>query len=112
MSCDHTQSSDRFAHMVVRHFNFVATRYSYSFRIALFSTALAVQIFGPKERATVTILGAECLIIMLFGVVGFGVTRLFCAGDDVHDVGTPAEKVPPLETSQRDVELGPGTAAS
>lgn len=82
-------------------------QYLHGSRITLFSTALAVQIFGPKERATVMTLGVECLIIVLFGAVGFGVTQLFSGSDDVGEVDTLAEDVPPPAESPRDVELGP-----
>lgn len=86
----------------------VSWLYSHDPRITLFSTALGVQIFAPKERATVATLGVECLIIVLFGIVGFGVTRLFSGSDGVGDVDTSAEQVTPLALSQCDVELGLG----
>jgi hypothetical protein len=44
--------------------------------IALFSAALAVQIFGRKERVTVVTLSVECFIIVFFMTMGAWVMRL------------------------------------
>ncbi|KAH0831360.1 hypothetical protein J3R83DRAFT_14022 [Lanmaoa asiatica] len=100
--------------------------------IVLFSTALAIQIFRPKELATITPLGVECLILVLSGwmsvvvmwlftknndpdtyVAGFismVVRRLFSRNDDANDADTSEENHPPLTgsqaDSQRDLELG------
>ncbi|KAN0094374.1 hypothetical protein V8E55_002661 [Tylopilus felleus] len=68
--------------------------------IALFSAALAVQIFRPIEPATVATLSVEVLIIALFLVMGMRVMRLFSqddggreedapTGNDSHPPGSP-----------------------
>ena len=56
-----------------------------AFRIALFSVALAVQIFGRKEPVTVATLSVEVLLIILFVFMGMRVTRLFSQNDDGQD---------------------------
>ncbi|KAN0094484.1 hypothetical protein V8E55_002771 [Tylopilus felleus] len=53
--------------------------------IALFSVALAVQIFGRKEPVTVATLSVEVLLIILFVFMGMRVTRLFSQNDDGQD---------------------------
>jgi hypothetical protein len=67
-------------------------------RIVLFSAALVVQIFGPNERATVVTLSVECFVIVLFGVMGAWVMRLFSRNDDVDDVDASTEKKNPPPT--------------
>ncbi|KAH0831363.1 hypothetical protein J3R83DRAFT_14026 [Lanmaoa asiatica] len=74
--------------------------------IALFSTALAIQIFSPKERATVTTLGVECLILVLSGFMSMVVLRLFSRDDDVDDVDIPEEEILSPTRSLPDVEQG------
>ncbi|KAH0831362.1 hypothetical protein J3R83DRAFT_14025 [Lanmaoa asiatica] len=74
--------------------------------IALFSTALAIQIFGPKELATVTTLGVECLILVLSGFMSVVVMRLFSKGDDVDDADTSVEEISSSTRSLSDVEQG------
>jgi len=76
--------------------------------IALFFAALAIQIFGRKERATVVTLSVECFIIVLFVVMGVTVMRLFSKDDDEDEVDhdASAEKHPPLTGSQPDIERG------
>jgi hypothetical protein len=66
--------------------------------IVLFSAALVVQIFGPNERATVVTLSVECFVIVLFGVMGAWVMRLFSRNDDVDDVDASTEKKNPPPT--------------
>ncbi|KAG8216238.1 hypothetical protein J3R82DRAFT_8279 [Butyriboletus roseoflavus] len=68
--------------------------------ITLFSTALVIQIFGPEELATVTTLGVECFILVLFGVMSGFVLRLFSRNDDSAE-----DDSPPTEP-QHDLELG------
>ena len=72
-------------------------------RIALFTAALAIQIFGRKERATVVTLSVEFFIIVLFLVMGVMVMRLFSKDDDEDEVDASAEKHPPLTGSQHGV---------
>ena len=54
-------------------------------RIALFSVALAVQIFGRRESATVATLSVEVLVIFLFVFMGMRVFRPFSQNDDGQD---------------------------
>ena len=72
-------------------------------RIALFFAALAIQIFGRKERATVVTLSVEFFIIALFLVMGVMVMRLFSKDNDEDEVGASAEKQQPLTGSQHGV---------
>ena len=58
-------------------------------RIALFSAALAVQIFRPIEPATVATLSVEVLIIVLFMAMGMRVMRHFFQDDDGRDEDVP-----------------------
>ncbi|KAN0094473.1 hypothetical protein V8E55_002760 [Tylopilus felleus] len=53
--------------------------------IALFSVALAVQIFGRRESATVATLSVEVLVIFLFVFMGMRVFRPFSQNDDGQD---------------------------
>ncbi|KAF8123686.1 hypothetical protein EV363DRAFT_765742 [Boletus edulis] len=77
--------------------------------IVLFSAALAVQIFGRKELATVATLSVEFLIIVSFVVMGVRVMRLFYSNGDEDDVDTPTPKnLVPRTESQHDVEQGSG----
>ncbi|KAF8558566.1 hypothetical protein OG21DRAFT_1074113 [Imleria badia] len=76
--------------------------------IALFSAALAVQIFGSKELATVTALSVECAIIVAFAVMGVGVMRLFYRNDDEDDVDSSMDKNSPPTGTQPDIEQGSG----
>lgn len=111
VSCNHAQPSDCLPHMVVRHFNPSSGTFMpclHGSRIALFSAALAVQIFGRKERATVVTLSVECFIIVFFVAMGVWVMQLFSRNDDVHDVGASTEKNLPLTGSQPDIEQGSG----
>ena len=111
VSCNHTQSSDCFPHMVVRHLNLLSHAFTlclYGPRIALFSAALAVQIFGQKERTTVATLSIECLIIVLFVVMGMRVMRPFSRNDSVDGVDAVTEKKQPVTGSQHDIEQGSG----
>lgn len=82
--------------------------YPHGSRIILFAMALAAQIFGPKERPTVTTLGVECLILVLFGFVSMRAIWLSFGGDDVDNVVASAEDNPPPEPTgpQDDIELG------
>ncbi|KAN0094363.1 hypothetical protein V8E55_002650 [Tylopilus felleus] len=57
--------------------------------IALFSAALAVQIFRPIEPATIATLSVEVLIIALFLVMGMRVMRLFSQDDGGRDEDAP-----------------------
>ena len=88
--------------MVVRHLNPSLRAFTlclHGTRIVLFSAALAVQIFRPKERATVATLSVECFIIVLFMVMGVRVMWLFSKNHDVDDedaVDTYTEKKPHL----------------
>jgi hypothetical protein len=112
VSCNHAQSSDCLPHMVVRHLNSSSRAFTlclHGSRIALFSAALAVQIFGRKERVTVVTLSVECFIIVFFMTMGAWVMRLFSRNDDVNDVDASTEKNPPLTGSQHDIEQGSGT---
>ncbi|KAN0094481.1 hypothetical protein V8E55_002768 [Tylopilus felleus] len=77
--------------------------------IALFSVALAVQIFGPKEHATVSTLSVECLIIVIFAVMGVRVMRHFYKNDDGDEVlDISAENHSSPTGSPRDIEQGEG----
>ncbi|KAG9316026.1 hypothetical protein JVU11DRAFT_3688 [Chiua virens] len=60
--------------------------------ITLFSTALAIQIFGPKQLATIVTLGVECLIIVLLVLVCFFVTGVLYGVGDVVQVGGDGER--------------------
>lgn len=51
-------------------------------RITHFSAALAVQIFCPKEHATVATLSVKVLVIILFVVMGM---KVFSQNDDGRD---------------------------
>lgn len=109
MSRDHTQSSVCLPHMVVRHLNPSSRSFTlclHGFRIVLFSAALAVQIFGRKERATVATLSVECFIIALCVVMGLRVMWLSSGNEDVDGVDAFTEKSPPLTGSQHDIEQG------
>ena len=77
-------------------------------RIALFSSALALQILGPNEFATFVAIFVECSIIVLFVAMSAWVMRLFSRNDDVNDVDAPTEKNLPLTGSQHDIEQGSG----
>ena len=78
-------------------------------RIALFSVALAVQIFGPKEHATVSTLSVECLIIVIFAVMSVRVMRHFYKNDDGDEVlDISAENHSSPTGSPRDIEQGEG----
>ena len=77
-------------------------------RIALFSSALALQIFGLNEFATVVAISVECCIIVFFVAMGVRVMRVFFRNDDVNDVDAPTEKNLPLTGSQHDIEQGSG----
>ena len=69
--------------------------------------ALAVQIFGPKEPATVTALSIECAIIVVFVVMGTSVMQLLDREDDSGDsADTSSEEDPRLTGSQPDIEQG------
>ncbi|KAN0094472.1 hypothetical protein V8E55_002759 [Tylopilus felleus] len=77
--------------------------------IALFSVALAVQIFGPKQHATVSTLSVECLIIAIFMVIGVRVMRHFSKNDDGDEVlDISVEKHSSPTGSPRDIEQGQG----
>ena len=92
--------------MVVRHFNpllCLLPFHSHGSRITLFSTCLAIQIFGPKELATVTTLGVECFILVLFGVMSRFVMQLFSRDDDVEDDDTSATNNPPPAGQEHNV---------
>lgn len=73
-----------------------------------------IQIFAPKELATITTLGVECFILVLFVFMSGFVLRLFSRNDgaDVdipegHDEHEEHEENIPLPTGlQHDVELG------
>ena len=110
VSCDHAQSPDGLPHMVVRHVtpsSGVFTVFSRGSRIVFFSAALGIQIFGPKQLATVATLSVEYFIIMLFLVMGVVVMRRFYRNHDGDgdDVDTSAEKTPQTG-SQHDIEQG------
>ncbi|KAI9567666.1 hypothetical protein HD554DRAFT_2314653 [Boletus coccyginus] len=68
--------------------------------IALFFAALMIQIFGQKQPATFTTLGAECFIILLFAGMGVSVMRLFYGNHDGDDEDTSAEKKSPTRLQQ------------
>lgn len=115
VSCNYAQSSDCLPCVVVRHSMHgpVYSRSTHTFsRIALFSTALAIQIFGPKEPATVATLGVECLILVLFGVMSVLVMQLFSRNDDEGDgddgdsSDDSEEKTSSHTGSRHDVEEG------
>ncbi|KAG8221667.1 hypothetical protein J3R82DRAFT_1952 [Butyriboletus roseoflavus] len=75
--------------------------------ITLFSTALAIQIFLPKELPTCTALGVECFIFALFGFMSYRVMQLFARDDDVDDgVDTSEENDSFPTATQNDIELG------
>ncbi|KAG8216242.1 hypothetical protein J3R82DRAFT_8283 [Butyriboletus roseoflavus] len=82
--------------------------------IALFSTALAIQIFSPKEPPTVATLGVECLVLVLFGVMSGLVMPLFSRNDDVDggddgdDSDDSDDKISSLTGSRHDIEEGLG----
>ena len=108
MSRDHAQSSVCLPHMVVRHLNPSSRSFTlglHGFRIVLFSAALAVQIFGRKERATVATLSVECFIIVLCVVMGLRVMWL-SSGNEEDGVDAFTEKNPPVTGSQHDIERG------
>lgn len=52
----------------------------------------AVQILGPKERATDATLSVECLIIVLFVAMGVRAMSLLPRNDDADDVDASTEK--------------------
>lgn len=79
---------------------------SHGCRIILFAAALAIQIFRPKERPTVTTLGVECLILVLFGIMCMRVMWLFSRHDDEDDAETSEEHEPLPAVPQDDVEQG------
>ena len=96
--------------MVVRHIHFNPSSRAFTLclhgsRIVLFATVFAVQIFGPKERATVVTLSVEGFIIVLFLVMGVRVKLLYSTNDEVD---APTENNPPLPGSQHDIEQGSG----
>ena len=71
------------------------------FRIALFSAALAVQIFRPIELATIATLSVEILIIVSFVGMGMRVMRLFSQDEDGRDEDAPTRnKSRPLRAHQ------------
>ena len=80
--------------------------HSHVSRITLFSTALAIQIFGQEDRATVVTLGVECFILVLFGIMSSFVMQLFYKNDNVDDVDPPEDHNPPPTGRQHDVEQG------
>ncbi|KAG9310205.1 hypothetical protein JVU11DRAFT_9847 [Chiua virens] len=76
--------------------------------IVLFSTALAVQIFRPRELASATTLGVECFIFVAFAVMSIRTMRLFFKRGDEQgeedEAHTYAEKhVRSIVGSQHDV---------
>ena len=94
--------------MVVRHLDPASRAFAHCLhgsRIVLFATAFAVQIFGPKERATVVTLSVECFIIVLFLVMGVRVKLLYSTNDEVD---APTENNPPPAGTQHDIEQGSG----
>lgn len=103
VSCNHAQSPDCLPLVVVRHVapsSRVFTLFSHGSRIALFFAALMIQIFGPKQLATLTTLSVECFIILSFVVMGVSVMRLFYRNHDEDDEDTPAEKKSPTRSQQ------------
>ncbi|KAN0081167.1 hypothetical protein V8E55_008791, partial [Tylopilus felleus] len=65
---------------------------THSLPIALFSVALALQIFGRKEPATVATLSVEVLAIILFMFMGMKVMRLFSQNGDGRDGDASTDK--------------------
>ncbi|KAG8215528.1 hypothetical protein J3R82DRAFT_9180 [Butyriboletus roseoflavus] len=65
--------------------------------ITLFSVALAIQIFGPKERATIVSLGVECFILLLFGAMSSFVIGLFFRNNDTESVDASTKNDPPAK---------------
>ena len=61
-------------------------------RIALFSAALPVQIFGRKEPATVATLSVEALVIIFFVSMGMTVMPHFSQNNDERDEDASADK--------------------
>ena len=110
MSCNHgAQSSDYFLRTVVRHFNSSSRASMLCLAIhgsrtcALFSVALAAQIFGRQERTTVVTISVRCFTIVVFVLMGVRVMRLFPGNNDGDD---STEKNTPLTGSQHDTEQG------
>lgn len=94
--------------MVVRHLNPSSCAFTlclHDSRFVLLSAAFAVQIFRPKELATVATISTEYFSIVLFGITSVSVMKLF-SRDDVDDVDGSTEMNPPV-TGSRDIELGP-----
>lgn len=97
---------------VIQHMVTSLQFHSHITRITLFSTALAIQIFGPKDFATVVTLGTECLVLILFWVVSRFVMHLLSwiyakeHGDDGDDGDDIAEEISFPRESQHDVEEG------
>ncbi|KAG9310115.1 hypothetical protein JVU11DRAFT_9727 [Chiua virens] len=60
------------------------------------SGPLAIQLFGPKQRATIVTLGIECFIIVFFIMMCFSVTRMLCRFGDSEgdDDGSSSEEIP------------------
>ena len=71
--------------------------HSHGSRIALFSAALPTQIFGPKEFATVTTLGVECFILVLFGIMSSYVMQLFFLGTTMWTTWIPLWNIAHLQ---------------
>ena len=78
----------------------LATRSSWAHEASSFSAALAVQIFGPTQRATIMSLSIELLIIIL--VMDIRMMRLFSQMDE----DASREKNSSPTGSQCDVEHG------
>ncbi|KAG9314465.1 hypothetical protein JVU11DRAFT_5262 [Chiua virens] len=72
-------------------------------RIALFSTALAIQLFGPKERGTVVTLGVECFIIVLLVTMCFSVTGMLYGMDGSEGDSTDSSTEKTLVLGEPDV---------
>lgn len=82
---------------------------SYVSRTTLFSTALAIQIFGPKDHVTIATLGIECLVLILFWLLGGVMMQQFCRTYDEEyrvDGDDSDEKISSSKESQHDVEEG------
>ncbi|KAG9310167.1 hypothetical protein JVU11DRAFT_9788 [Chiua virens] len=75
--------------------------------IALFSTALAIQLFSPKQLATIVTLGTECFIIVVLAMISSFVTGMFYEHGDTGEVDTFEEMPPPPPSGKAgDPELG------
>ena len=103
MSCNHAQSSHCLPYMVVRRLSTQSCPFpphSHVSRITLFSTALAIQIFAPKELATITTLGVECCILVLSVFMSGFVMRLFSRNNDILDMDASVDNNPPTGSHQ------------